>query len=488
MNETSEKIKPPYSFQSILQIVKTQDFFEMIGWILTIILPLTLYFFTSPISAPLHGQDDPKIFLCILSAASVMWAFSLVPELVPMFFIILTTALLSLVDTEVILSGFSSPTFVTLLGISALTVGIIQSGALKRFILYFMQTSSFRKLNIVFFCSGFIISPLLPSIINRCQLLGSLLSDISNSLNISPKTKPFLKMFTHGFFSTTLFSSSFLTASLMNFIIISVLPLQEQESFQSAGWFIATAVLTVFLMVSYSLLFFLFIRFDTHIDINVDNITQNLSKMGAIKKSEKFTTFCLIALFIGMLTINFHHIPQSWLSFIVLFLLLVLNYVDMNDFQRNIDWSFILFLCSLVSLSQVFKDLKLDVWLYQNMLEYFPEMLSNRYTLFGSMIAVTIVLRFFLPIGAVVALLVPSAVSFAYLAGISAWALCFTILFIADIWFFPYQCTFYRIYRNPFGSTFSYQKKFLFFNAVMNVVKVIAVLCSLPYWKYMSLI
>lgn len=469
------------------QILKSRDFLEAIGWLLAIIVPLAIYFFLPPITT-IDTVDEPKIFLCVVSCASVMWAFSLLPELVPMFFIILTTALLSLVDPIIILSGFSSSTFVTLLGISALTVGIMQSGALKRFILYFMQTSSFRRLNAVFFCSGLIISPLLPSIINRCQLLGSLLSDISNSIKIAPNTKPFLRLFTNGFFSTTLFASSFLTASLMNFIIFSVLPLQEQQAFQSAGWLVAAIVLTGFLFISYAVVFFCFFRSKEKVIINAQHVAENLNQMGRIKKSEKFTTVCLFALFIGMLTVDYHHIPQSWLCFSILFLLLVLNHVNLNDLQRNIDWSFILFLCSLVSLSQAFKDLKLDVWLYQGLIDHFPQMFINRWTLFSAMIGITLTLRFFLPIGAAVALLIPSAISIAYQVGISAWPLCFTILFIADIWFFPYQCTFYRIYKDPFSQAFSSERKFLAINTIMNILKIAAILVSLPYWKYLSLI
>lgn len=466
---------------------KNRDLFEAIGWLLAIIVPLVVYFYLPAISSA-HTIDEPKIFLCVVSCASVMWAFSLLPELVPMFFIILATALLSLVNPRVILSGFSSSTFVTLLGISSLTVAIMQSGALKRFILYFMQTTSFQKLNAVFFLSGLLISPFLPSIINRCQLLSALLYDISSSVKISPHTKPFLRLFTNGFFSTTLFASSFLTASLMNFIIFSVLPLQEQQAFQSAGWLVATATLTIFLLVSYAAVFFYSFRSKEEVVINTKRITENLEQMGSIKKSEKFTAGCVLALFIGMLTVDYHHIPQSWLCFSILFLLLVLNHVNLSDLQRNIDWSFILFLCSLVSLSQAFKDLKLDVWLYQGLISYFPQMFLNRWTLFSTMIGITLVLRFFLPIGAAVALLIPSAVSIALQVGISAWPLCFTILFIADIWFFPYQCTFYRIYKSSFSQSFSNEPKFLMLNVIMNILKIVAILISLPYWKYLSLI
>lgn len=487
MTEIPPTLMPEISKNQTTNLFKSRELFETIGWLLAIIVPLAVYIFLPPINT-VHPVDEPKIFLCVVSCASVMWAFSLLPELVPMFFIILVTALLSLVDPAIILSGFSSATFVTLLGISALTYGIIQSGALKRFILYFMQTPSFRRLNIIFFFSGLIISPLLPSIINRCQLLSSVLSDISKSIKITPDNKPFLNLFTNGFFSTTLFASSFLTASLMNFIIFSVLPLQEQQAFQSAGWLIGTAVLTFFLLFSYAVVFFFFFHSKEKISITTGGITEHLNQMGVIKKSEKFTTFCLFALFIGMLTVDYHHIPQSWLCFSLLFLLLVLKHINLNDFQRNVDWSFILFLCSLVSLSQAFKDLKLDVWLYEGLIHYFPQIFINRWTLFSSMIGITLLLRFFLPIGAAVAILIPSAISIASQVGISAWPLCFTILFSADIWFFPYQCTFYRIYKDAFSQTFPHERKFLIINVVMNILKIIAILISLPYWKHLSLI
>ena len=49
----------------------------------------------------------------------------------------------------------------------------------------------------------------------------------------------------------SLLPSSFLSASLLNFIIFSLLPLQEQQQFQTKGWFQGSLVLTAILLISY---------------------------------------------------------------------------------------------------------------------------------------------------------------------------------------------------------------------------------------------
>jgi DASS family divalent anion:Na+ symporter len=60
---------------------------------------------------------------------------------------------------------------------------------------------------------------------------------------------------------------------------------------------------------------------------------------------------------------------------------------------------------------------------------------------------------------------------------------------ISDIWFFPYQCTYYiqiesEIIKEPLFN----MKKFFIYNAFSNILRIAAVFVSIPYWKWLGLL
>lgn len=464
----------------------TKDVFDMIGWILTLVVPVLFYLYSPAIVV--DGFDyEPKVFICIILSTSVMWIFSLLPEFMPSIFAILSTLLLSLVDSSIILSGFSSATFVIVLSIIIMTIAIIQSGIMKRFLLSLLKnTKTVHSASWALFGFGFLISPFLPSVINRTQLLSPLVKEVGESLDVTKEGNSLL--YTSGYVGTTLLASSFLSASLLNFIIFSLLPLQEQQQFQSIGWFQGTLVISGILLLSYLLILPIFFH-GKHIKEKVPhNFHHSLEKMGKVKPAELISLAALLVFFLGILTTQHHHISGSWLGFSLLFLLLVLGYIKLEDFQRKVDWPYLFLLSSIVGISNTFKTLGLDTWLYNHLLTVFPEILKDKFLLFSFVTTITLGLRLILPVGAVVALLAPIILTIAVKIGVSGWALCMVLLFVGDIWFFPYQCTFYQIYKSGFNSSNLNEKKFLILNAVINLLKLLALYLSFYYWKYLSLI
>ncbi len=463
-----------------------KDIFDILGWFFTIIAPVLVYFFTPEIEIDGFG-NEPKIFLCIVLSASVMWIFSLLPEFIPGIFILLATVLLSLVDSSIVLSGFASSTFIIVLSIIVMTITIIQSGIMKRFLLSLLKhTHSLHLANWILFGFGILMTPFLPSIINRTQIMSPLVREIGGHLKA--EKNGFSLLFASGFLSVSLLSSSFLSASLLNFIIFSLLPLQEQQQFQTRGWFQGTLVITGIVLTSCFLTLPFFFRNKEKNEKISNTFSSSLEEMGKVKIEEIVSVGALFIFFLGVLTSQYHHISGSWIGFSILFLFLSLGFVKMEDFQKKVDWPYLFFLSAIVGISAIFKALGLDTWLYNHLLLTFPEILKDNMILFSSIALVSLTLRFILPVGAVVALLAPTILAISVKIGISGWASCIVLLFVGDIWFFPYQCSFYKTYKSGFSNSEINEKKFLIINAIINVIKLLALFLSFYYWKYLSLI
>ncbi len=467
-----------------------REIVETVGWALVVIVPILIYFFAPAITVQ-GSENQPRLFLCILSSTTIMWALSLLPSFVPGIFALLATALLSLTDSNTILAGFSSANFIIVLSICTMIVCLGQSGILNRILLHFLRnSSSANSAGWKIFGFSLLITPIIPSVISRCQLLGPLINRLSDYSDGQKNHNNDTLFYTSAYIGGSLLTSSFLSASLLNFVIISLLPLQEQQEFHMIGWFQATIVLTAVLLISYFLLisicFYnksgsssLFHKF------NIEN-----EKKNKISYKEMASLGIIIFFFVGILTTRYHHVAGSWLGLSLLFLLLALRLVSIDDFRKKVDWTFLLFLSSIIGIATTFKSLGLDVWTYKQLLTHYPHIVQDKELIFISLTIFVLILRLALPVGAVVALLASIALAIADKIGISGWVLCFVILFVGDMWFFPYQNEFYQIYKNSFDmeSHSINEKKFLIINAIFNVIKIFGLYLSFYHWKYLSLI
>jgi DASS family divalent anion:Na+ symporter len=71
---------------------------------------------------------EASIFTAILTAAVLLWVFSLVDEFISPIVVVVATLFINLAPPEVALAGFASPAFMTLLGVFALSAAIGISG------------------------------------------------------------------------------------------------------------------------------------------------------------------------------------------------------------------------------------------------------------------------------------------------------------------------------------------------------------------------
>jgi DASS family divalent anion:Na+ symporter len=251
------------------------------------------------------------------------------------------------------------------------------------------------------------------------------------------------KLTANAFFGTTLFSSIFLSASLMNFIILALLPLQEQQRFQLTGWLQASLVAGAVMVISYAILFSIFFRGKQSIKIPKQLIVEQLDLLGPVSKDEWISLVTVIAFFLGMITFSYHKISPTWIAFGLSYILLSFSVLTREDIQTKVDWSFLLFMASVVGIASIANYFNLAGTISTSIQSFIYLVGTSQEALFGFLILSTIIVRFFLPIGASIAILIPIFIPLASLYGVSCWVACFVSLVVVDMWFFPYQCIFY---------------------------------------------
>ena len=145
----------------------------ILGWLLTLIAPFLAYHFTEY----QEFSEKQRLLLSILSGTVVMWGFRLIPEFVGAFFALLVYLGIGLTDPKVILSGFSSKTFIMALSIFGLSAVILSSGVLYRFLLHILSwiPSKARWIMMSLLSLGGLLTPVIPDISSRLNLATSFL-------------------------------------------------------------------------------------------------------------------------------------------------------------------------------------------------------------------------------------------------------------------------------------------------------------------------
>jgi di/tricarboxylate transporter len=417
--------------------------------------------------------------------------FNLIPEYLPGILVLIACASLGIAPTNVILSGFSSETFILVFSVLAMTILIARSGLIPRFILTLLKFSPKRKgqFNSVFFISFAFLTPFIPSIISRAQLVGKSVVDFTNMFELKNHEDQITKLAVSAFFGTSLFSNVFLSASLMNFIILALLPLQEQLQFQLSGWLEASFVAFLVMLVSYVFLFNIFFKGGQTIQIQKKVVEKRLDDLGPISRDE-WMTISVIAIFsIGMISFPYHKISPTWIAFGIVYVLLAFNVLSREEILSKVDWLFLLLMAGVIGISSVMSYFNISGAVSEKLMTFTSIFKNSSGFLFMFFVISTIIIRFFLPIGATIALLAPLFIALSGLYGVTAWAACFTCLMVTDMWFFKYQCTFFTPMTNVFkeaGIVFD-EKKFLTFNAIANVVRILAIFASFYYWHWLGL-
>lgn len=463
------------------------NYIDSAGWLLSLIVPIIFYF-----SLSLSGvAPEVVLFLSVLSSAIVMWIFRLVSEYLPGILVIICCAALGLVPSSTILAGFSSETFMMVFSVLAITILIARSSLMPRFILTLLKVLPKKQkyFDAVFFICFTFLTPLIPSITSRTQLVGASLTRFISMFNLKTGSTHITKLTAHAFFGASLFSNIFISSSLMNFIILALLPLQEQLQFQLAGWLQASFVAFIVMLVSYAIVFSFFFKKDDSMQFSKDLIIKQLDTLGPISKDEWVSLAAVAVFFVGMLTFPYHKISPTWIAFSLAYVLLAFNILTREEIQSKVDWTFLLFMASVIGISSMMNYFNIAGAISEKFQAFIEIFGGSSGIIFSFLVVFTIVVRLFLPIGATVALLIPVFVSLAGLCGVTCWAACFTCLIVADMWFFKYQCSFYTAMVDAFsGSGVPYdERKFLMFNAFVNIARILAIFASFYYWQWLGL-
>lgn len=459
----------------------------ILGWGLTIIVPVLLYLLT----AAKLTSSSARIYVSLLVAGVIMWIFELVDSYIVGIFLVVTALVLRLAPSEVILSGYASATFFMVLGILGLGSILVNSGILYRLLLHILkripQTQFWSDVSI--FLLGIILTMAVPVALNRVEVMTPFLNEFMSQTKVKSGGKAATKLAMSAFFSISIFSPIFLSGSLHNFMLLGLLWAQDQERFQWIGWLQATTVLGLVLVAGFSLPFVFFLKTDEKLEIDREKISDQLRVLGPITRIEKFALVCFAIFALGMITQSLHGLPPQLIGLFILFSLLILEILTRENFQSLINWPGLFLLGSLIGLINFFNYARLNILIVEQLGWLGAYIKNDLYVFILLMVGVISVVRLFIPYGPTVVLLGTVFVPLAQQYEVNPWTVGFMVLLIGKMWIYPAQYPPFQDFCRLSSKECGFSKRtILMYNVYMNIVKILAIYISIPYWRMLGVL
>jgi len=467
--------------------VAVSDLKKVIGWLCTLVAPAVVL-----IMAP-HWQLAPHAghFLAIFAATVTMWIFNLVDEYIPGVFAMVATLAMGLVPIPVMLSGLASDGFLLAMSVLGLATVIVASGLSCRLILLILlklpNTPFWHNTSLLLV--GFLLTPMVPSINGRVALLVPFYRDMLEILRLKPKSLAANGLAITTFTAAGLLSAVFLSSKSVNFVVFGLLSDQAQDQFQWLEWLIAAAGTGFALVATFGLLAAWMFRGLPQVELSKPKVAAQLSLLGRLKTREWAAVFGVVIFMLGVASSSLHAIKPAWLGLAVLYALLLFGSLSKKEFREKVDWPFLLYLAGIVGLTAALNHLGLT----QQLAAQLPELgaiMQHNFPLFIALLAGLIFLiRLAVPISATIVVLVTVLMPIADSHGVNPWIVGFIVLVLGEMWFFPYQCSYYLQFQKLTGHARLYEESgFLRFNWIMNGLKLLAIYVSIPWWKALGLL
>lgn len=462
---------------------------SLIGWLLAMLLPLLIYLGLDSSM----GQEHPHrmYFLMIGSSTVVMWVFQLVPEFVPALFALLSVILLGLAPPKLVLSGFASNGFFIAMSIFGLSAVISASGLSYRTLLWLLRFGPANKIwyNLCLFIVGLGLTPVVPTTNGRVAIVGPFITDLLSTFGDKDSARERHRFAAMALGGVSLLSAVFLSSKSINFVVFGFLPLQEQERFQWLYWFESAMVVGGVMLLLFLPLVWLFYRNGDQPQLPKRVIREQLQVLGPMSPTEWAALLGLLVLGLSFATTAIHRIDVPWVALTILFWLLMFGFLDKRQFRERIDWSFLIFLGTLIGLVEAMRHLGVDLWLAQQV-DFLGAAMAEDFPAFILLLAVALfITRLALPINATVVIFATLLLPYASAIGVNPWLVGFLILFFSESFVLPYQASYYLQFTSITGLGLpAMDRRIAGFHLTVSVLKLAAVYASLPFWRAMGIL
>jgi di/tricarboxylate transporter len=392
----------------------------------------------------------------------------------------------------VALGGFATTNWVLVVTALAVGAAIASSGLLYRMALWTVANSQggFAARASGLAVVGLLVGPAVPNATSRVTLVAPAVNELVDAVGYVPRSRASVGLSMAVLMGFGQMVAMFLTSSSTAVLVYAVLPESTRADLTWISW--AARALPTHVLLLGGLLAFVIWRYRPEHEATGSERAQRAlalqrALLGPLSRHEQIALVVTVLMLVGFATQPLHGIDPAWVGVLALACLAATGVLAANGLS-SVNWSFALLSGILTSMSVVFADTGLDVWLAGLASQALGGM-TNSPVFFVAVLCVvcfgvSLVVRW----QAAAPLLTISLAPVAMGAGIDPFVIAMVTLIACNCFFLPYQSTIYlALYHGTNGRLFSHhQARPMAF--AYAVISLLALCASVPIWRAMGLL
>jgi len=457
-----------------------------VALLMTFLICLTTFFML-----PTSGfSQSHTILITLLLGATILWSLDVFSYHAVTVALPLLAVLFGIAAPEKAFSGFSSPSWFLVLGVFAITAAISRTGLMYRLVLLFVKRfpPHFRSQTFALAAAGLLLTPVIPSSNGRAALAGPITVTLCDTLRFSKGSPGAIGIAMACLLGFGHMSFMFMNGTATCFLALGLLPPDIGRSITWTSW-LATALPLglVYFLVSFCGIIFLY-RPTQQAESRTRVIDAQLKALGPMTRHELLSLATVSVSLAAFATQPLHQINGAWiamLSFLILFASGVLNE---KTVRNDIDWNFLISFGALVGFGTLISSSGLTALAAEKINPLLIGVSGSPYIFLPVVSIATHLVRFALPLPAVLLVGILSIVPLSSSIGIHPFIIALVLLVSVNPWIVPYQNSVYlNMLESTEGKIFSHNQVRTL--ALLQVGAVLlAVLASIPYWQQLGLI
>ena len=261
--------------------------------------------------------------------------------------------------------AFSGSTVWLVIMVFALSAGIGKSGLLNRIAIAILSVfpPSYTGAVVAMMCTGTVLSPLIPSVNAKVNILIPFATSTTEEMGIKPRSKGALGLFTACYLPAYLGGNAFLTGSVYVSVICGFITSYaaalgvEGASFNFVSWLVAASVWFVVLLAGTFLFCAVLCRPAEKVEFSKTFFKDRLKEMGAMRRDEKIAAEVLVIALLLWSTSSFHGMDTAMIGWAAICVMCATGLLAPSDFNTKIPWSLVVFIGSLLGMANYMSTL-----------------------------------------------------------------------------------------------------------------------------------
>ena len=381
---------------------------------------------------------------------------------------------------------FSGSTLWLCIGVFVMSVGINNSGFMKRIALWVLCKfpGTYRAQVTAMLLAGLATTPMIPSAFAKTALMAPMTAQVSEVIGVKPFSKQALGIWFANVACTSTLDNAFMSGSAFVALMIGFMG----TTFTWGGWLAATWLWYVILIVLIYLFCAVYCAPKGEVSGDVSFLKEQYKALGPMSTKEKQGVAIVCCALIAWITQDLHGVDAGMVALIADAAFVCCGLISSPDANAKGQWTLVLFIGGVLSIANFMTSTGCGDWIASWLGPICAPMLSNPYIFVVSVCLLTFVLRYVI-VSQTCCLTVLTGVFSPLIpgSGISMFVFVFTCYMATMFWNEAYMnpsvAGFVRMTGGKFVDMKLARKASIFY---MGAV-LIALLASVPVWQGLGL-